>query len=936
MRTHPVATVARLVFVLSATWTADAAAPMEALASFELRGVVRDDAETGLAGAELTLVHEASGKVRTATTNEAGRYAFAALAPGEYSLEVRLAGYATSRYAGLRYFDGTKPQFNITLRLRSVQESMTFTGEAPLVNVSQAQLGLSLEERQLADLPVPSRDYLDLVSIEGPAQTIRESFPTLSVPSPGAQNIINGADVHYATYLLDGLSNTREHDGSARTPIALPAIEEFRVVSGQYSAEHGALSGLVSATTKSGSNELGGTLYAFVRPSGWGGRDPLTSEKLRHSRQDVGFTLGGPVIVDRTWFFTGLEYRNDDEEVAVTAPIADDRFAGVFELPSEYVRFLGKVSHHLGDRHQLVATAAASNRSALEGVGGYDTFDSGFDVDDEDLSVYGSWTSEFGSLLSELRASLSRERYRASLRSPPTFGFVVTHPTEGKVGSPTSLERVEETSFDLKERISFSAGNHGVAFGFRVARTDSETEITTARDGVFTFAPGSHFLSEPVLFTRSFVPTANDPLVDRAETVVELFVQDDWMVSSRLSVNTGLRWERESSVGENDNVSPRLGIHWDPAGDGRTSVRAGYGVFYGRVFSAVDAWEHAFGEAGQRTIVLTPDDPFFPPPRPGAESRAPARTPANLFVSAPSFAPSERRSPYSQQITVGLEREIAPTFTLSLDLSHVRGSSLVIPIDLNAPAFFDYTAGTTRSATRADASRPFGVPGSAIAPGQLTELPEGYPFNGYRDLYLLTSRGANRYWGVRVNGTKRYGGGLLLQAVYQWSRSRNTGDDFRVSESLPLAPSQLVWARAATDIPHSLTVNGVWEAPFGLQLTGVLRARSGAPVDPRVDRDLDGDRKLRERPVRDGRILERNSFRAPTASSIDLSLGRRFGLSEGRSVETRLDVYNATNRLNPRQLLRTYGSGNAPLPAFLSIVQAESPRRLSLSLRVSF
>ena len=270
--------------------------------TFELRGTVLDESGVGLSGATLTLVHEGTGLVRTTTSNDSGRYAFPATAPGEYALVVRLSGFATSRFAGLRYFAETKPIFNIRLNLRAVQESMTFTGEAPLINVSQSQLGLSVEERQLHELPLTRRDYLELAPVEGGVHEIDESAPGAVVygaPLP----TVNGANAHYTSYHLDGFGNTRDQHGVVHVDVDLSAIEEFRVISGQFSAEYGqSLTGIVSATTRSGTNDFHGSIFAYLRPGSWDASDPLTGADTALNRQELGFTFSGPIREDRTQF----------------------------------------------------------------------------------------------------------------------------------------------------------------------------------------------------------------------------------------------------------------------------------------------------------------------------------------------------------------------------------------------------------------------------------------------------------------------------------------------------------------------------------------------------------------------------------------------------------------------------------------------------------
>ncbi len=250
---------------------------------------------------------------------------------------------------------------------------------------------------------------------------------------------------------------------------------------------------------------------------------------------------------------------------------------------------------------------------------------------------------------------------------------------------------------------------------------------------------------------------------------------------------------------------------------------------------------------------------------------------------------------------------------------YVRGSDLLLPLDANAPSFFDYTTGDLRSSADADLTRPAGLP-------------------GYRDLYRIESGGSSRFWGFKVQATKRYQTSFTLQAVYQWSRTTNDGDDYRIEESLPLDAGrpELEWGRSAFDIPHSFVASGVWDAPLGLRFSAIARARSGRTLDPRVEADLDGDLKLRERGFANGGILERNSFRAGSVASLDVSAGKTWEISEARRLVVALDVFNLTNRLNPLQVLETYGGSETPLPAFQQVVQAASPRQFQLSVRFLF
>jgi len=872
----------RLSLVALLLWTAYPASAARAASTFGLSGTILDESGLGLSGAVLTLVHQSTGLTRTATTNDTGHYSFPGLPPGVYSLEARLSGYATPRYAGLKYFADTKPIFNITLLPREVQESMTFTGEAPLLNVSQSQVGLSIEERQLEELPLSRRDYLELATLDGSAREL----------GGDSHLSIQGANAHYTAYQLDGFQNTRDQHGVVLAEVGIDAIEEFRVVSGAFEAERGgSLSGIVSAATKAGGNDWHGSLFAFFRPGGWDARDPLTSENTSLDRQNLGFTLSGPLVEEKTFFFAGLEYWNQNEDVVVTAPYDGGRFRGLYQLPSERLRTLLKLSHFLGSRHQLTVKALFSQESALEGVGGYEVFENGLDIENDDVAVSGTLASSLGSTHSELRVGFVSERFRASA-GPPPLGAAIRDPLLGNIGSPTRFERADEDHFEISEVLSLPAGTHSLKTGFSFLRIESTSALERFGDGLVFVSSDAR---APSVLWES---VGTRGALERGESHFQAFVQDDWPISPYVTLNLGVRWERETSVPDNNNFSPRVGVHWDATRDGRTSVRGGYGIFYSSVVSIVDTLERLYGPSGL-----------------GVVARADGTT-----GTAPNFySPEERRSPAGQQWSAGVEREVAPALSVALDVNHIRGSDLLLPFDGNAPSFFDYTSGALRSSAAADLTRPFGV-------------------SGYRDLYLLGSPGSSRFWGVKVQATKRYQTSFTLQAVYQWSRTTNDGDDYRIEESLPLDPGRpdLDWGRSACDIPHSFVASGVWDAPLGLRFSAIARARSGRPLDPRVESDLDGDLKLRERGFVNGRILERNSFRAGSVASLDVSAGKTWELGEARRLALALDVFNLTNRLNPLQVLDTYGGSETPLPAFLQVVQAAPPRQFQLSVRFLF
>jgi hypothetical protein len=920
------------------------------VSTFDLNGTILDETGAALSGVTLVLVHDQSGLSRTVTTTQSGRYVFVEMPAGVYSLEVIFPGFATPRYAGLRYFANTKPILNITLRPSAVQESLTITGEAPLVNTSFSQIGLSVDARQITELPLEDRDYLDLVTFAAGVTDVTQFIPGSTVLGSKSQNI-NGTYARYTSYQLDGFNNTRDQHGVAKVDLALDSVEEFRVLTNQFSAEYGqSMGGTVSAITKTGGNDFHGTVFAFIRPGDLDSADPLTGADTPLDRLDVGVTFSGPIKEDKTHFFTAFEYRNQDQDVVVTAPIDDRRYQGVFPVGENYSRFLAKVTHQFNPSHRAEGKFIINEETIVDGVGGLSIFENRRDNRNDDLALYGTFISLIGSnSVNQLRAGYISEKYESEA-GPPPLGPVLDYPTQGIIGNPNRFQSANEDQWEIADTYSLVRGSHSMKSGLDIFRIDTTADLRVAFDGVYRFSPTAPFpydpedpTTHPFLYQQGFFTAGAPQVLRRHETHIQIFFQDDWQVTPHLTANLGIRWEKETSVPDNNNFAPRLGFNWDATEDGRTSVRGGYGVFYSYVFSAIESFEIFFGPEGFFTASLAPDDPLFPGfpntlPGPAAPPGLDL-LPRNEYLNAPVFSPEKRRTPYAHQFTLGIERELRPSLSLAVDATYILGQNIILPLDVNAPTFFDYSTGDTRSSTEADATRPFGVPGQPIAPGESEFVSRAFPFSGYRDLYLLDSRGSSQYWGVKVNVTKRYATDFMLQAIYTWSQTRNDGDDFRPDNSLPINPNDYdaEWGPSATDIPHSLVINGIWDGPHEIRVSGILRARSGRTVDPRVDEDLDGDNKTRERAFSDGHILERNSFRSDTVAVGDISISKIFELGEGRTIEGRFDIFNITNRLNPRQVLNTYGpDAENPLDSFLLVTSAQPPRQFQFGVRFSF
>ncbi len=321
------------------------------VSTFDLSGTVKDDQGGVLPGVTVTVRNEQTGITRTVVTDDVGLYYLAALPPqGTWALSIELAGFTTYRREGLRFAANTKPIINVTLSVGTVAETVTVVGETALLDTGQAMKALSISQEQIQELPLIGRDFLDLALMGSGVSDVA----TGAVAGSQSQTI-SGVFSRYTSYQLDGFNNTRDQHGVQKADVSLDAIAEFSVLSNQFSAEYGqSMSGIVSVITKSGTNDLHGSGFLFVRPGAWdcarpadGAARARTTGRIPASRSAV------PLRRNRTHFFSSFEYRNEDEQAVVTATIDNGKYRGTFPIGSNRTRFLAKVNHRINDSNSL-------------------------------------------------------------------------------------------------------------------------------------------------------------------------------------------------------------------------------------------------------------------------------------------------------------------------------------------------------------------------------------------------------------------------------------------------------------------------------------------------------------------------------------------------------------------------------------------------------
>ncbi|MCA1586983.1 MAG: TonB-dependent receptor, partial [Acidobacteria bacterium] len=467
----------------------------------------------------------------------------------------------------------------------------------------------------------------------------------------------------------------------------------------------------------------------------------------------------------------------------------------------------------------------------------------------------------------------------------------------------------------------------------------------------FPFVP-----TDPTTFPFQFTQTFGDSGLRFKDAMVGVFAQDDWAIRRGLTLNMGVRWDKDSLFqGDDNNIAPRVGFAWNVGSQGRTVVRGNAGIFYDSLESSAINRESNTGPVGQTTIDLRQGDALFPtyPNRLSAFPTGAATVPrAEVYVpmfegdAFPGAIGDEFRrvAPYFFNSNIGVQHELSPNWAVSVDYTRVYGYDLLVTWDSNAPPFFALGPGQTRTAAQANALRPLGVPNRTG--GQY-----GIPFTGFRSLYLQYNGGKTEYNAVKFGVTKRLSSRYALQANYTLGRARGDVDNFRLANSFVPGLTDIggdrsyQWGPSDTDVPHVVVVSGTYEAPLGLRVGGIMFARSGFPYTGVVGLDADGDgvssgapgnsvaTSYGDRPA----SLTRNSFRLPSVVTIDASVAYELRLPRSHSVELRFDVFNLANRRNVAALNNIIGLDPSQPPAtFGTITAVRDQRQGQIALRYRF
>jgi hypothetical protein len=304
-----------------------------------LSGTITDPSGAAVANAQVVIKNSATGVARSVTTNTDGFYSAANLLPGDYEVAVSATGFNTGIKKGITINVGSQPVFNLALQIGTVSNSVEVSTEAPTVQLTSSDISATVSATTVRELPLNGRDWTALAALQPGVDTI-QTQPSFSTGADrgnrgfGQQLTISGARPQQNNYRLDGISLNDYANGAPGSVLGgnlgVDAIQEFSVLTSNYSAEYGKTSGgVVNAVSRSGTNAFHGSAYEFLRNSALDARnffeDP-TQPKASFKRNQFGGTVGGPIVKNRTFFFVDYEGNRQSKGIAnvnfVPSPLA--------------------------------------------------------------------------------------------------------------------------------------------------------------------------------------------------------------------------------------------------------------------------------------------------------------------------------------------------------------------------------------------------------------------------------------------------------------------------------------------------------------------------------------------------------------------------------------------------------------------------------------
>ena len=912
-----------------------------------IEGVVKDSTGGVLPGVNVTVTNTTTGETKTYVTDANGNYRAPLLSLGSYKVRVELSGFKAYERAGFSLSAGQNVVVNATLETGVMTETVTVTGEAPVANPGKVDIGRTISEDEIKNLPLVSRNPYNFAFLQ-PNVTGYENNEFGAARING-----NGSQMH-TSYQIDGNTNTQKDRAGLRLlPVSEIVVKEVRVQTSGFAPEFGQTTGMVyNAITPSGSNQLSGTASFRLRRKDFS-ETPFyftgTQKPDTHVNNST-FTLGGPLRKDRTHFYVGYEYVDRDLSAdRVIAQSVKDNYAavglgadaigeGVIPAVQKVHFAIAKIDHQFNQSHKLsVREFWFKNDSPYNIGGGANTIQRATDFNDKMNSVSAQLISQFGgNKVNELRVQYATRNQSRTASDGSVTGVAINITGAQAINFGNPLDGTQSAGFDFTTKIfqvvnnfSWTAGKHSFKAGVDLQAIDDSRVNTLRAQYTFTSVAAYNAArsgASPRGYS-SFTQDLGDPTVAYKTKFIGLFVQDDVWVTPRFKLLYGARYDlfdvpdsrpfagnplSAEFKDDKNNFGLRAGFSWSLDAENKTVLRASSGLMYEPPL--LNLYEDAIlrnGDPKSYTFTGTPTTagaPAFP----ATITAGPGAPKQGLVAISPDY-----KTQWAVLSNIQLERALTDDIAMSIGYINSIGGNMPVLIDTNL----------TATANRLADGRPIY---SSVRPN-----------SAFNAIDVVQSSGEGTYNALTITMNKRMRNGWQMQANYTIAKSEDNGPlpgyvlasgDDRVSDPSDLDRDKGVapFNQTHTFALSTLLAPKVSGDGFGAKLLNnnqlglILQANSGLPFNIRTNRDLNGDgNAANDRPLGIGR----NTGRLGSSVTLDGRYVRFFNFGK-RRLEIFGEGKNLLNRLSVstvNRVVATDAAGNPTVTIPSTITQCGSP-----------
>ncbi len=951
-----------------------------------ISGQVLDEAGAPLPGATVEARSKGTGLTLVAVSDSRGIYRIVSVPVGTYAVTASLQGFGKQSDAAVVITLGSAPTIDFKLRLASKAETVTVTGEVPAIETTQTASQTTIDNNAIRSLPINGRNFTDFVLLAPNAQRETQRGNIAIGGQRGINTSVTLDGVDYNDAFFGGSAGDGSAEGRAPFTVSQESVREFQVIQNGASVEFGRSGGgFVNVVTKSGGNDFHGSAFYYNRPQATTAKFANGTDPKDQATKQFGASAGGPLMHDRLFFFGAWDQQLQSTTIPITSALVTDpdiltRYPQLGQTDTNYVQeqngkvFFGRLDFQLTDRHRIYGRANYATYDGPNGTSSSQTQATSHNGVEglKSTSVVGSWNAIFSqSAINDFNVQYAKNDIP---RADKGLGLpeIQFQNSANALGEVSFLPIVAtDNRVSVADTATFLFGAHAVKIGADYNKTGMDQIFKGNWRGVFVFSYANDADRKAAILAgkwtqyREFIGL-NGLTVDQAgrfnedQKELAFFAQDQWYVTSSLTVTAGLRYERLDNPNDpildldkvvatgakfvqpdsripdaNNQWSPRLSFAWTPEKNAKSVVRLSLGRYWSRTPELLFAQLYQSNgiQGTQYTVNAGATGPQVGIPAPGwGAAFDPTRIqqlgnlPPGTTLAAPgvfSITP-DFKNPHTDKISLGAERELFG-IAWGIDATWAKGYNLERNNDVNL------LAAPAANCPTLDPSS-----GAACYGASPTSSAQNRINPNYGAVTVYTSDARSDFKAVTLSFRKnfaagfRFFGSLTRASDYDTDSNERNFSGFTLWD---LGNPELNWGPSDRDIKWRAAANASYERQLGNinTFSSVLFTyQTGRPYSALTGTDNNKDRNTTDRATIDGVVTARNGFRQPDFYTVDVRFGAGYKVGPG-TLAVFVDIFNLTNTGNRFTSNTTFNSAFGTLNGFTT-----TPRTLQFSGRYDF